>query len=202
MVAHAETSGGRIKGEAIRQFLRWYVDKWDQERLFNYVRELPPHAANEFDIHQPHLGVIASSWYPAASFHALIDAMLSGYLPEQRRSFAREAAKATIDATFKGVYRFLFETMMTPDRYAARAQKLFRRFHDTGTITKEAIGPSTHLTRITRWSSHHTVLCDTMLFTGEYVYPMLGCRNVTTHRLGCVATGNAFCSYEIRWERA
>ena len=189
-----------IKGVGIRQFVSWYVAKWGEPRLLEYVASLPPHAQSAFDPSKPLLGIIASEWYPAPAFHALIDLMLEQYPPEQRRSFAREAARATIDTTLKGIYRFLFETNMTPDRYLRRAQQLFSRFYDTGIIEKTKIGQNTHRSVITGWTSHHPVLCDLLLYMGEYVYPALGCRNVTARRISCVSTGDADCSYDISWD--
>jgi len=52
--------------------------------------------------------------------------MLAQYSPDERQSFAREAAKATMDQNMKGVYRLLFEAPPTACRLAgpiARAAK-------------------------------------------------------------------------------
>jgi len=126
--------------------------------------------------------------------------MLAQYSPDERQSFAREAAKATMDQNMKGVYRLLFEALMTPERYAKRAQQLFDRFYDAGTITKEVVARNVHLTRIQGWTSHHPVLCDVMLYTGEYVYPFLGCRHVVVRRFECISRGDRICKYEVRWD--
>jgi hypothetical protein len=200
LAARTEPRVAHIKGEGIRQFINWYLAKWGEPRLFQFVADLPPEAREVYDITQPSLGIIASGWYPAPAFHALIDAMLSVYPPDQRRAFAREAAKATIDSTLKGVYRFLFEAMMTPDRYLGRAQKLFSRFYDCGTIEKIKVAPNIHRSVIRDWHSHHPVLCDVMLHMGEYVYPALGCRNVIVRRISCVSAGDPYCSYDASWD--
>jgi hypothetical protein len=192
-------SSGSVKGEALRQFLTWYVSTFDEHRLDAIVRAMPPELSSCFEPGKPHLGVVSSSWYPAASFHHLIEDMLAGYGPEERDRLAREAAHATIEATLRGVYKFLFETMMTPDRYAARAQKLFSRFYDTGTMAKVKTGPRSHRSEIRGWTSHHPVLCEVLRYTGEPVYAALGCKNVKTRRISCVSSGDAFCSYELSW---
>ena len=189
-----------IKGEGIRQFLAWYTAKWGEQRLHQFLESLPPEAREVFDVDKPSLGIIASAWYPAHAFHALIDAMLSIYPADQRRLFAREAARATILATLRGVYKFLFEAMMTPDRYLGRAQKLFSRFYDTGTIEKTRVARNIHRSVIRGWTSHHPVLCDVMLYMGEYVYPALGCKNVTATRITCVSSGDPDCSYDVSWD--
>jgi hypothetical protein len=94
----------------------------------------------------------------------------------------------------------LFGAIMTPDRYLSRAQQIFSRFYDTGTITKTKSGPTTHLSVIRGWTSHHPVLCDVLLYTGEYVYPTLGCKNVAARRVGCVSDGAELCSYSVTWD--
>lgn len=189
-----------IKGEAVWQFVRWYIANWNEARLASFVREIPPELGAAFDLQAPHLGVIASSWYPARAVHALIDRMLEGYTEEQRVAFARQAARVTIEASLKGVYRFLFETMMTPTRYANRSQTLFSRYYNTGTMTKTPLGPRSHLTVVSGWTGHHPVLCDVLLYIGEAIYPYLGCRNVAVRRLECVSSGAEMCRYKVSWE--
>jgi hypothetical protein len=189
----------RIKGEGIRQFAKWYVDRWGEHRLAEHVSALPADVRDSFDPRSPSLGVISSQWYPARALHLLIDRMLTDYDAEQRRTFARAAAKATLDASLRGVYKLLFDLFMTPDRYAARAQELFDRFYDRGKLEKIVVAPTVHRTVIHDWPAHHPVLCDVMLHTSEYVYPALGCKNVIVQRLGCVSAGDASCSYEVRW---
>jgi len=192
--------GARIKGEGIRQFLCWYLEHFDEERLAARVAELPEEARAVFDPSQPNLGVVSSTWYPAYAFHALLDAMLEAYDEDQRRRFARDAARVTIERSLKGVYKFLFESFMTPERYARRAQSLFSRFYDTGKIEKRIIRPNLHRSIIRGWTSHHPVLCDVMLYMGEHVYPMLGCKHVKAERISCLSTGDIECVYDVSWK--
>ncbi len=189
----------QVKGEGVRQFIEWYTQTFGAERLAQRVAGMDPAASAAFDLRQPNLGIVASSWYPVASFHALIDVLLADYTEVERQAFAKQAARATIEATLRGVYKFLFETMMNPDRYAARAQKLFSRFYDTGEMTKVKAAPNVHVTEIRDWTGHHPLLCDVLLYTSDPVYRALGCKNVVARRLACVAAGDALCSYEVRW---
>jgi hypothetical protein len=190
---------GQIKGEAIRQFLGWYLDRFGVKLLGQRIGALPPDLAAMLDPARPYAGLLATRWYDARLVHGLLDAMLAEYSADERKLFAREAARVTIESTLRGVYRFLFEAIMTPDRYLKRAQQIFSRYYDNGRMQKLATGPTEHTTIVSEWRSHHPVLCDVLLYTGEYVYPSLGCKGVDVLRIGCVSTGAADCRYAVRW---
>jgi hypothetical protein len=194
----ADPVAARIKGAGIVHFLGWYVDRFGQERLRRTAEEMPgPHRVY-FDLGDRVLGVLASSWYPAPAIHALLDGFVAAH-PQDRETLAREGARSTIDATLKGVYRWLFETMMTPDRYARNAQKLFSRYYEPGLMTKEPLGERGHLSIVRDWPGHHPLLCDMLVHTAEYVYGALGCRDVRSPRTACVAEGAPECRFEITW---
>src|SRR5258706_5720445 len=114
----------RIKGAAIREFLLWYAGAYGPDQLPALSARMRPEHRVLFDVKQRHLGVIASEWYPAKALHELLDLITQGMSPAEREKLAREGAQATIQATLRGVYRLLFETMMSPERYARNAQKL------------------------------------------------------------------------------
>lgn len=190
---------GRIKGEAIRRFLGWYLSRFGADLLSQRIAALPAEMRSLIDVHAPFAGIIASRWYDARLVHGLLDAMLEEYTADERRGFAREAARITIENTLRGVYRFLFEAIMTPQRYLGRAQSIFSRYYDNGRMQKLETGEKQHLTIVTEWRSHHPVLCDVLLYTGEYVYPSLGCKAVEVRRVGCISTGHADCRYTVSW---
>jgi hypothetical protein len=190
----------RMKGAGIVHFLRWYVERFGHARLRRTAAQMPePHRVH-FDLDDEVLGVLASSWYPAAAIHALLDGFVADH-PDDREVLAREGAKATIDATLRGVYRWLFETMMTPDRYARSAQKLFSRYYEPGTMTKAPLGETGHLSIVRDWPGHHPLLCDMLVHTAQYVYGALGCKDVRTPRTACVSEGAPECRFEITWSR-
>jgi hypothetical protein len=189
----------RIKGAAIREFLLWYAGEHGAERLPALAARMRAENRVLFDLAQRHLGVIASSWYPAPAIHELLDLMSEGLSAAQRERLVRNGAQATIAATLRGVYRLLFETMMSPERYARNAQKLFSRYCDTGTMEKTAPAPRTHRSVIRDWTSHHPLLCDFILHTGVYVYGAMGCRDVRLEKQACVARGDGECVFLVTW---
>ena len=196
----SDVARGRIKGAGISHFLVWYTGRFGHDRLRRIAAGIPDPHRSHFHLDEPALGVLASSWYPAAAIHVLLDGFLADH-GEERELLAREGARTTIDATLKGVYRWLFETMMTPERYARNAQKLFSRYYEPGTMLKTPLGDHGHLSVVRDWPGHHPLLCDMLVNTAEYVYSALGCRDVRAPRTACVSEGAPECRFEITWSR-
>ena len=191
-----------IKGVAIRVFFKWYREKLGAAYVTERIAQLPPEIRSAFDPTDEQLGILDSEWYPAGLVHALLDSAARGLSPVERRQLMRDGARVALAATLRGVYKLLFDSMMTPDRYLRRAQSLFSRYFNTGTMTKVAEGPYAHLTLITDWGSHHPLLCDFILYTAETVYGAMGCQNVESTRLSCISDGGELCSFRVTWSGA
>jgi hypothetical protein len=189
----------QIKGSGIQPFLAWYAERHGAERLAGVARRIPPERRACFDLDDAQLGVLPSAWYPASAIHGLLDSVGLGLSPAERRELAREGARAIMGSNLKGVYRWLFQTMMSPERYARNAQKLFSRYYDTGTMEKSVLPGGGHLSVVSGWAAHHPFLCDLIQGTAECVYAELGCRDVQVRRTSCVAEGATDCRFEIRW---
>ncbi len=186
-----------VKGAAVLPLLEWYARRFGPARLQAALRGLP---GTPFDQREPQYGILSSSWYEAAPVHALLEALCASLTPEERESFAREGGRAIIEATLTGVYRWLFQAMMTPERYARNADRLFGRFYDTGVFRKEILGPRHHRTHLTDWRAHHRIICEFFPATIEYIYSSMGCRGVHVARTACVDDGAAECTLETTWE--
>lgn len=187
-----------IKGAAVLPLLDWYERRFGSARLAALVRGLG--AGTPFEPREPQFGVLASAWYEAGPIHALLEAMFADLAPEERPSFAREGGRAIIEATLTGVYRWLFQAMMTPERYARNAQRLFGRFYDGGVLQKEILGPRHQRTHVTAWRAHHRIICDFFAASNEYTYSAMGCRGVVVVRTACIDDGAAECTFETTWE--
>lgn len=189
----------KIKGVAIRAFFRWYREKFGDP----YVRERISHLSSaiqaQLDVADPSLGIIDSEWYPADLVHALLDSVARGMSAVERRQLMRDGAQVALATTLRGIYKVLFDSMMTPERYLRRAQSLFSRYFNTGTMTKVAEGPTAHLSLIHDWTSHHPLLCDFVRYTAETVYGAMGCQNVESTRLSCVSHDGELCSFRVTW---
>jgi hypothetical protein len=192
-------SDPRIKGAGIQPFIAWYAGTWGQDRLEAVAARIPEAHRVHFHFDRPSLGVLPSVWYPAPPVHAFLDGLAAAHTAAEQETIVRDGARAIIDATLTGVYRWLFERMMTPDRYAANAQKLFSRYYEPGVMTKVSLGTTGHLTVIEGWGAHHPTLCAFTLHTAVYVYGALGCRDFAVRRTACVGQGASDCRFEMTW---
>lgn len=203
-MSEGETTAGaasepRIKGAAIQPFLAWYAREWGREPLREAVAGIPQPLRACFNLDDEQLGVLPSAWYPAASIHAFLDRLLARHDAAERRRITAEGARAVIESTLTGVYRWLFQVMMSPERYARNAHKLFSRYYEPGTMLKQPLGERGHLTIVRDWPGHHPLLCDFLVHTAEYVYSALGCRELEIRRVACISQGDGDCRFEVRW---
>jgi hypothetical protein len=67
-------------------------------------------------------------------------------------------------------------------------------------MTKRVLADNRHETLIEGWPGHHSFLCEMLVYTGEYVYSRLGCREVRHQRTACVDRGAPHCSFIIEWK--
>jgi hypothetical protein len=192
-------AGGRIKGAAIREFVRWYGAQYGEAQVAKLADSMPPEFRALVNPRAPHLGLIASEWYPAGGIHIVLDHMVSGLGVEERERISREGAQAVIHETLHGVYKIFFELMVSPERYMKNAPRLFSRFFDHGSMEKSATGPREHTSHIRGWEAHHPLLCDFLLHVSEYVYAAMGCKEVQVERFRCRGNGDEECAYRIRW---
>jgi hypothetical protein len=192
-------AGGRIKGVAAREFVRWYGQVYGDEAVHALAAALPEDFRPLIDARAPYLGLISSEWYPAHGIHAVLDKMMEGRPQTERAAIAKSGAEAVIHETLHGVYKVFFEMMVSPERYLKNAQKLFSRFFDQGEMDKTATGPSEHTSVIRGWTAHHPLLCQFLRHISEYVYSAMGCKGVTAEKLRCIADGDEDCAYRVRW---
>jgi hypothetical protein len=196
-VSKAANSVAHVKGAALLPLLDWYARRYGQERLLAALRGA---SLALIDTREPQFGILTSGWYEAGPVHALLESLCSSFTPAERADFLREGGRAIIEATLTGVYRWLFQAMMTPERYARNADRLFGRFYDSGVLRKEILGPRHHRTHLTEWRAHHRIICEFFPSTLEYIYSSMGCQGVCVRRSACIDDGAAECTLEVTWE--
>jgi len=192
--------GGSIKGAALVEFLNWYAASFGNPNLQQKMALLPLHIQQHLDLGSKGVGVINSQWYEAYVIHALLDQIFFGVDEHTREHWIQEGARAVMKATLNGVYKLLFRTMMTPDRYARLAQMLWSRYYDTGVMAKEKISDNVQATIITDWRSHHPIICDLNYEGSRYIYEAMGLKKVAVSRTGCITHGQTDCRFSISWE--
>jgi hypothetical protein len=190
---------GRIKGAAFVEFLRFCEKEFGQERLHAAVMSIPITVRHPLSLSLPALGVLPSTWYSAATVHALIDALLFGVGMDERRRMAANISKAVMDATLRGVYRALFRVVATPERYARYASRLWTAYYDTGHFSIEMPDPNTAVATVVDWPSHHSFICELNRGAAEAIYTAMGLKNVVTTRAACIDGGAQTCRFVSRW---
>lgn len=194
----------KVKGAAVREFTRWYVAAYGTQAIERVYPHLRPDWQRQITLGDPALGILASTWYAAPLIHRILDASTAGVRGDERTVLIRDGAHAAIRATLSGVYRLLFQAMMSPERYARDAQQLFSRYFNTGVMSKTPIEVDArpgHLSVIRDWTSHHPTLCELITFTAEYVYGALGCQELRIKRTACVSNGARECTFVITWRK-
>jgi hypothetical protein len=188
----------RIKGAGLREFAKWFGEAHGAAIVRELFARLPPDARELFSADDPYLGVVSSVWYPAKAVHALCD-QIEYFIRDAREAKMREGSHAAIRANLHGMYKWMFQTMMSPERYAKNAQKLFSRYYEPGEMVKRFDGPTAHITTVRGWTGHHPLMCDSMRYTADVVYGMMGCKDVTSRKTACVSTGAKECIFRISW---
>ncbi len=189
----------RIKGAGIRELFKWYGLRHGRARMLEHFARLDADERARFDVEDEHFGVLPSTWYPAPLLHKILDQLTAALTPTEREALVRDGAREALRAGLTGFYKLLFETMMTPERYAARAQTLFSRYFTPGEMRKVIEAPTTHLTIVEHWTGHHPMLCDILMHTADVVYSKMGCKDVKSTRLACVSNGDDACRFRVTW---
>lgn len=195
------TPDGRLKGAALAEFVRWYIGEHGLDALADRVGLLPMTLQLELglDRSNPTLGILASRWYDCRAIGVLLDAITAETPPAEYARMADAAADAVMGATLSGVYKLLFEWLATPERYARFCDRLWRSYHDTGTMRIVHTAPKRAECTITSWTGHHPFLCAVCRRSAEIIYREMGCVSVSTTRESCVAEGSDACRFVTQW---
>lgn len=194
----SEARPSRIKGAAVREFLRWYAQRTSAGDLRDAVASMSPPLRALFDPEADAVGVLPSSWYDSAAVHALIDALFARIAPEDRDAAIREGARFAVAASARGIYRFVLERL-TPEVYCRNIQRLWNMLHDTGEREIAVLEPGRARSTIRDWDGHHPALCRATTETMAAIFEVMGARGVEVERTACVSDGAPECVAVLRW---
>ncbi|MCB9614357.1 MAG: hypothetical protein H6722_18120 [Sandaracinus sp.] len=174
---------GSVKGVAIREFLE-YLDQRDgvtavRERLL----ALPEELRNQLRLDAPGCGILAGSWYSNHLVHPMLDAVLAGKSPEERRAVAVEGDRAVMAATFGGIYRGLFQLLATPNLVARHAQTVWNKYYSDGEVDVDPVGPPESCLIIRGWKGFHPLIAEMTAEGFRIIYEGLGYRDAKSELL-------------------
>src|SRR5262245_41642163 len=95
------TGKGSIRGAGIMEWLRWQSSRFGDQAAAAALRHVPSPERDCFDASLPFLGVDPQRWYPAESFHALLDVVVKPLEPSVLEAFIDEAARMTMEGLMK-----------------------------------------------------------------------------------------------------
>jgi len=189
----------RIKGTALMPVLSWYVEAFGKDRIATAVTRIAPEVRAEITIADGVPRLIPSAWYDVRLAHALLDETL-GQTPEKDRSrIARDAARAGVQASARGVYRFMLAQLGSPELYARHIQRVWGLLHDTGQREVRIVAPGEADSEIRDWPGHHPILCALTNETMAAVFEIMGARDVVLRREQCVSDGAPLCRTHVSW---
>jgi hypothetical protein len=175
-----------IKGLVFKEFVKWYEDSRGREASLQAYRSLPAELRAHLDPERDTFGILASSWYPVHIVSGLLESITLGLAPEERSALLRDGVHHAIGVTLTGVYKVLFQTLVTPERHAKYAQKIWNQYYNTGTVVGALLDPNRATQVITDWSGHHPLLCELSISSLTVFHEHMGCRNVRVRRTSCV----------------
>jgi hypothetical protein len=155
---------------------------------------MPPDVANGLCASSPHFGALPATWYDARIYRHLFDSLIRD---ENVDLLARDAARAVLEQTLRGIYARLFGLMATPPLYARYAQKMWDTHYDTGIVTVQQVSPTVAVHTVKGWAGHHPFVCAVNRQSGTILYSMMELRNVKIEKQRCLSP---ICEAEYSWD--
>lgn len=170
----------------LKEFVNWYEATRGRETLLRAYNALPADLQGYLDPHRDNFGLLVSTWYPVSIATEMIESITVGLDHDQRAAVLRDGIEHTIGKTLTGVYRVLFQTLVTPERHAKYAQKIWNQYYNTGTVVGEMLDECRSEQTVTDWDGHHPMLCELSLASLTLFHEHMGLRNVRVRRTSCV----------------
>ena len=190
---------GRVKGTAIRAGVAWFAEVYGEPGLSRIVELASPDLALLLRKDDPAFGIIASGWYDTFLVGELLGLLERVASPADTVAFGSKVADAIARDNVGGVYRALFRLVASPPMLEANAQRVWHTYVDEGTLSVSLQGPGSFEARVRGWSRHHPNVCRMIRAMIESTLRAVGYSGLVVERTGCVAQGEACCSFEGNW---
>jgi hypothetical protein len=175
-----------LKGIVFREFVQWYEQTRGRDAALRAYDSLTPELRAHLDPQRDYFGLLPGSWYSVHIATGMLEAITWGVGPEERTAMLRAGVEHAVGVTLTGVYRVLFQTLVTPDRHAKYAQKIWSNYYNTGTVEGRILGPGRAEQLVIDWNGHHPLLCELSIHSLTAFHAHMGCQNVKVSRSQCV----------------
>ncbi len=201
MEAPAPQREPAIKGAMVREFLIWHAKKFGREPTVDLLGSIPRKDYLGLDTGREVFGFLANEWYPVVVVHAMLDRMEAIHGKEAMPGLIREGTARMVDATLRGIYRFLFRIMANPATYSRHIQKAWRSLHTTGEREVTLVGEGRAESTTRNWAGHHRWLCRTTSETMRRIFEVMGYTRVELDIQQCVSDGDALCRTVLTYSK-
>jgi hypothetical protein len=190
----------RIKGLALVELVKGIRLNQGDPALARMVASMPTEVRSQLHPGRENLGVLTGAWYPAAILNSFYDQLVVYLTASERRDLAETIGRWYVEKLLRGIYRLIFEALMTPERYVAHAQRLWDQGNDSGKLAMTLVDPFHIVGRIYDWHGHHPFGCEVAHQIGFHVFVAMGCKGVHSDLQCKSQTGKGDCSGTYAWD--
>lgn len=190
---------GNFRGAAVLGSFQYFEERYGRAAVHTVIAALSPEMRAQVSPTAPHLGFLPTRLYSYALIGAVVRAMIAAVRPPDEDAFLAEIASAGMDRTLTTVNRLMLHYLVTPERYAARAQEIWSLYHDSGVVTVLPSKPNEYRVQLTDWPNHDTIVCRISMEARRRGLEHMGAIITEARRERCQAWGHAECTHAFRW---
>lgn len=195
----ASAKKGNFRGSAVVGCFAHFEERYGRAAVHAVIAALSPEMRAQVSPTAPHLGFLPTKLYSYALIGAVVRAMIAAVRPADEDAFLAELARAGMDRTLTTVNRLMLHYMLTPERYAARAQEIWSLYHDCGVVTVLPAKPNEYRVQLTDWPNHDSIVCRISLEARRRSLEHMGAVIVEARRERCQSFGHDECTQVFRW---
>jgi hypothetical protein len=200
VTAPGSSTKDRVKGLAIYSLLEWYLARPDACSPKELVDAIQPEHRALFRADRKALGVSLLTWYPSPAIHALLERMMGGRPPAQRRELILGSARAVMGGTMNGPFKAAFSLLTsTPEMFRRTVVRVFSLYYEGGRVALNLDRPNGAEVVISEWGSHHPIGCEITAEGFNQVFDGMGCEQARTVVTHCISRGDPLCRYQVTW---
>lgn len=190
---------GNLRGSAVSGGLHHFADRYGKAAIHEIYARQPANARVWMNPHAPMLGLLPTRLYPYPIIGQLLRTMAQVVHASDEDSFLRTLTNAAIDNTMSTVNRLALRWLVSPERYAARAQDVWDLYHDSGRVTVLPSSKNEFILQIDDWPNHDVTVCKVCVEGRRRILELIGVRPIEARRSKCRQWGDSTCVQYLRW---
>lgn len=183
----------RVKGTAVHSSMRYVRESFGEAAFANILAALPEE--DKVILGQE---ILASTWYPIASFLHFMQET-ERQLTKEEPDVLRKMGRASCDYGVTGVYRIFFR-IGSPEFLVSRGVSVFARYYDTGTMRVAEARPGRTVVEVSSFEGGAPQFCERLYGWMYRSLELAGARNLRGSHSSCVHRGDAVCRFEGEWD--